>query len=274
MSVVCPRCGFTSAVETGECARCGVVFEKYLRRLAESDQADNDQEQTASGATDGSEERDRFVSGPAADSAGLAAASTPDTPWDFVKNMVLFVKAPVHPVHIGLRGLLCLVLAIWGVVFIFSPLEPKVMNSFWHLVNLPFHEAGHVILSPFGKFITMIGGSLLQLTMPLICLFSLLLWTRDTFGAAACLWWFGESFIDLAPYIGDARALRLTLLGGYTGREVADYHDWEYILRKLGWLEHDISLAWTAHIVGTMMILLSLVWAGYVLWLQYKNMDR
>ena len=45
-----------------------------------------------------------------------------------------------------------------------------VLGSFWHLVNLPFHEAGHILFRPFGRLMTSLGGSITQLLMPLICL--------------------------------------------------------------------------------------------------------
>jgi len=41
----------------------------------------------------------------------------------------------------------------------------KVM-PFMHLVNLPFHEAGHIIFKAFGRFIIFLGGCLGQLLMP------------------------------------------------------------------------------------------------------------
>jgi hypothetical protein len=68
-----------------------------------------------------------------------------------------------------------------------------------HLVNLPFHEAGHVIFSPFGRFMQVLGGTLGQLLMPTICMAVLLLRTREAFGAAVALWWLGENFMDVAP---------------------------------------------------------------------------
>ena len=48
-------------------------------------------------------------------------------------------------------------------------------NSFLHLVNLPFHEAGHIISRPFGAFITSLGGTPGQLLMPFICMGTLLI---------------------------------------------------------------------------------------------------
>jgi hypothetical protein len=142
-----------------------------------------------------------------------------------------------------------------------------------HLINLPFHEAGHVFLRPFGQFLMMLGGSLGQLLIPFICLAVFVMKTRDAFGASVALWWLGESFMDLAPYINDARELKLILIGGVTGREVVDYHDWEFILRKLGWLRYDHTLAHLANTVGIVLMLAAFAWGGYVLFKQYKNLD-
>ena len=59
---------------------------------------------------------------------------------------------------------------------------------------------------PLGRFMSVLGGSLMQLLIPAVCAGTLLLQTRDPFGAACCLWWIGENLLDLAPYIADARA--------------------------------------------------------------------
>jgi len=107
--------------------------------------------------------------------------------------------------------------------------------------------------------------------VPLICLFTFLVKTKDPFAASVSLWWLGENLIDLAPYINDARALNLILLGGVTGRDVEDYHDWEFILRKLGLLEYDHLMAQTAHMIGSLLMIIAVVWGGSVLLIQYGN---
>lgn len=116
----------------------------------------------------------------------------------------------------------------------------------------------------------MLGGSLGQLLMPFICLIVFLVKSRDPFGASVALWWLGQNFIDLAPYINDARALNLTLLGGITGRDAANYHDWEFILRKLGLLSWDHGLAKFSHFTGSLFILIAFAWGGYLLYRQYE----
>ena len=64
------------------------------------------------------------------------------------------------------------------------------------------------------------------------------------------------------------------LLGGVTGSEVEDYHDWEVLLTKLGWMQHDHLIARTTFAIGVFFMLLSLAWGGYILWQQYKSTGR
>src|SRR6187549_1992007 len=149
------------------------------------------------------------------------------------------------------RFFLLALLAWWTVGFTVHPLNGEFIGaSFLHLINLPFHEAGHILFSPFGAFMTAFGGSLMQLLIPLVCVISFIR-REDGFAAAVCAWWAGQNLIDLAPYIADARALQLVLLGGHTGAEV-EGHDWEAILTSLGWLGYDRTLGHTAHWTGVL----------------------
>jgi hypothetical protein len=155
------------------------------------------------------------------------------------------------------RTLLFLLLLVWTARFVTAPSPDVIMAAFLHRVDLVFHEAGHVVFSPFGQFMTVLGGSLFQLLVPVVCAVALYR-SRDRFGAVVAAWWFGQNLVDLAPYIGDARALQLPLLGGRTGAEV-EGHDWEAILRTLGWLQHDRGLATAAHAIGSIMMIACLV---------------
>jgi hypothetical protein len=73
-----------------------------------------------------------------------------------------------------------------------------------------------------------------------------------------------ENLLDLAPYIADARALQLVLLGGKTGAEV-EGHDWEYLLTELGWMRFDRTLGLGAYRLGLMMMFGALVWGAVYL---------
>lgn len=188
-----------------------------------------------------------------------------------LKESLSYLDPDVNILHIVGRTFLLLILAVWGLKLIFSSPEGNAAGtSILHLVNLPFHEAGHIIFRIFGRFFSVLGGSILQVLIPLICLGTFLLKTRDPFAASASLWWAGENLLDIAPYINDARALKLMLLGGVTGADVDDYHDWQYILGKLGMLSCDHSLATAAHLFGSMLMLTACVWGGYIIWKQFQ----
>lgn len=162
----------------------------------------------------------------------------------------------------GLLGLL----ALWTLAFLARGLDAaSLMGSFLHLVHLPFHEAGHVLLSPFGQFLSVLGGSLFQVAIPLLCGAVFLVKHRDPFSASVTLWWAGQSLMDLAPYIADARALQLPLLGGQTGAEV-EGHDWEYLLGAMGLLNQDVFLGRLSFALGALAMLGALGWGGMVLW--------
>ena len=165
-----------------------------------------------------------------------------------------------HAAALG-RAALWLGLAIWTFSRLRTPL-PDLAGSFMHLINLPFHEAGHIIFMPLGSFMMSLGGSLLQVMIPLICAWAFLFQQDDPFAASACIWWAGESLLDLAPYIDDARSLQLMLLGGPAAE--VEGHDWEAILTALGWLHLDHALARLAWVLGAGLMIGALAWAAAI----------
>jgi hypothetical protein len=241
----CPKCGFEQALEGAECQKCGLIFSKYSKMLEKKTRATDDKP---------------FVT-PLTNDRG-----------EFIKSLLFEAHTETNPLVLAGRSLIFIIILTWGFKFILSPMKSQyAMESFWHLVNLPFHETGHLVFRPFGRLMTSLGGSLGQLLMPLTCLVVFLIKTRDTFAAAFALWWLGENFLDLAPYINDARSLTLPLLGGNTGRTSPyGFHDWEFILKEIGWIKHDHALAHFAHILGCLLMILALVWAGYILYKQYR----
>jgi hypothetical protein len=144
------------------------------------------------------------------------------------------------------------------VVFLWTPLSPDSGDSFLHLPNLIFHEAGHVIFAPLGEFMSVLGGSLLQVLIPVIAAIAFVRQAQP-FGAVVCVWWAGQNLTDLAPYIADARALRLTLLGGRTGAEV-EGHDWEYLLTQLGVSHLDRTIGTVTHAAGILIMVAALAY--------------
>lgn len=157
---------------------------------------------------------------------------------------------------------------VWGFSYVLEDIAALgTWSNFLHTVNLPFHEAGHLFFGVFGAFIGSLGGTLGQLIMPVVAGVALLRVSADTFGASLCLWWFGQNFLDVAPYIADARAGELLLLGGNYGKSSPyGFHDWEFILGETGLLAHDTLLAGISLNLGRIIMLLGMLWGGYLLW--------
>jgi hypothetical protein len=255
--MICPKCGHEQPDGGLECGRCRVVFAKYERMAARR------------GASGGA----LSVSAPVPP-AGAAPEEETQSLGGWLWERTLFIDAPVNPFFWGGRMVLFLILLIWGLYFFFQPFaNGMAMQSVLHLVHLPLHEAGHVFFGFFGRFIGVMGGALGQTLMPLAFVLSFL-WKHNPFAAAVCLWWLGHSFMDLAPYIADARALELPLLGGVTGRDVPDYHDFEYLLGRLGWLKYDQVLGHLAEKTGMLLMTAAFVWGGILLYHQYQQRDH
>jgi hypothetical protein len=122
-------------------------------------------------------------------------------------------------------------------------------------ITLGVHELGHVIWSPFGEFMAALGGSLTQLLAPLAaCL--VLARQEDRLGRLVPLFWLSSSLGQLAPYIGDARAMELNLVSPGDGDII---HDWNYLLSHLDMLPADRSLAMACVIGAWLVLILSVV---------------
>lgn len=258
----CPKCGFDQASQATECLKCGIIFAKFIKA------------QKTDSTPDSSETSKESKTVPDEKSIEQEDVPADEDLWALAKNLFFYAKPDTNPFIFGGRALFFLIMLIWGMVFIFSSVKSGyAMESLWHLVNLPFHEAGHIIFRPLGRFMTSLGGSLAQVLMPLVCLVVFVVQTRDTFAASFALWWTGQNFIDLAPYINDARSLTLPLLGGNTGRTSPyGFHDWEFILKESGLIRYDHSIANFSHGFGAVIMILALIWGGYILFKQFRNL--
>jgi hypothetical protein len=235
----CPKCGFEQADGGAECLRCGVLFARW------------EEARSAGGRL----YRPSTVK--------VEEVEEPGTDW---RALLLEEPGDAGPVRFWARAALYAVLLVWGCRFLLSSVaENYVGESILHWINLPFHEAGHIIFGFFGDFIRALGGTLGQLLIPAICLGALLLRTRDPFGASVALWWLAENFMDIGPYIADASSGRLLLLGGVTGRDVPGYHDWENILGDLNLLAYDRRLGFLSYAFGRLLMIAALAWGGWLL---------
>lgn len=120
-------------------------------------------------------------------------------------------------------------------------------------VNLVFHEAGHPLFGLFGwETLGILGGTLMQLLVPLAVTGSFAL-RRDALGTAVGGFWLSENLLNIARYVGDARAQLLPLVGG-------GEHDWATLLGQWGALAQDQRIAGVLRAIGWLGMLAAWAW--------------
>ncbi|MBL6750265.1 MAG: hypothetical protein ISP90_07065 [Nevskia sp.] len=257
MSEPCPKCGYLrqpqDAGSAGECPRCGVIYAKYLEHLARAQASTRivAAGETAAGGDGGSFFETQF-------------AKLGEVP-ERVDPVVFYGSCAAYALF-----------ALWGLWFIVQPFNSLALGeSFLHRADLPFHEFGHVLFRPFGDWLMFLGGSLFQCLLPLIVGGYFLFWQRQPFSASICLWWAGQNFIDVAPYIADAQRMALPLTGEWSDDVAAARqwrHDWHNILQPLGLLGWDQGLAHLSKSVGTLLMVTSWAWGGMLLRRQWRRL--
>ncbi len=134
--------------------------------------------------------------------------------------------------------------------------------SEWHFidnVNLIIHEAGHVVFLPFGYFLTVLGGTLMQLIIPLLFIIYFV-YKDNQYSASLLLYWLGINLFNISVYAGDALKMQLPLLTGDK-----DGHDWNQMLFVLGWFKHVQLISGIIWGLGVLIILLAFAWGIYSL---------
>ena len=124
-------------------------------------------------------------------------------------------------------------------------------------VFVPIHEGGHLLFRFFGEFISVAGGTILQLLVPVL-LASYFLFHRQPQGVAFCLFFMFEQLLPISTYMADARAQDLPLLTIGDAEDVI--HDWNFLFGKLGVLDHDIQIAGFVRFLGWLGMIAIVVW--------------
>ena len=132
--------------------------------------------------------------------------------------------------------------------------EPGFMFVLDH-ANLLFHEAGHPLVGLFSSRLETYGGTLGQLTFPVLLAVSF--WRkRQALAFAAAVIWFFENWLNIARYMADARALLLPLVGGGD-------HDWNTIFSRWNLLQFDTQIAGAVRFIGWAGMLLAIAWVAW-----------
>lgn len=251
----CPKCHYQRKPDDngnpGTCPACGLIFAKWMKQNFSTDRDEN------------------------GDKAAIAPRSQAGWRRTLI-DLLLHVEQNINPVYFWGRVIVYIGILAWGwrfirMDFVNNPFE--IGNSWMHVINLVFHEAGHVVFRPFGWFIMILGGTLGQLLMPIIVMVAFLWNKRNTFGASVGLWWLGQSFKDCAPYIDDAQDQQLVLLGGRTGADAPGNHDWNNILNEFNMLERHREFASLADNVGAALMIAALIWGAMLLYRQYRQLQ-
>lgn len=131
--------------------------------------------------------------------------------------------------------------------------------------NFAVHEAGHPLVGIFSGRLAVYGGTLAQLLFPAVCMLEF--WRRrEALSCALCGIWLGQSLLNVARYMADARAMRLPLAG--FGEH--SLHDWSLILSRWGLLREDVLMANGLRVVAWLGIAAALGFVAYR-WRESRN---
>jgi hypothetical protein len=122
-------------------------------------------------------------------------------------------------------------------------------------VNLMIHEAGHLFFSWGGHTLMILGGTIGELLVPLLCALYFY-FHGQTYGFTFSVFWFFENFLYIGTYMRDARSEGLPLINGDIGDWTLLFGQWHLLqsdlkigqfFRDLGWLGMCATLAWLAY---------------------------
>ena len=240
----CPKCAYQRLptdrhIHEGVCPACGIAYQKYIARQR-----------------------------------GLPVDVPAPLEYEIVPHWSQrWMASPdrVSPLAFNARCAAWCGFTLWGIWFAVHGIDWEIIGgSFLHQVILPFHEFGHILFLPFGRFMAILGGSLFQVMLPLGLGAAFLFRQRDTFGASVMLWWTGQSLVDLSPYVADAVERSLPLVGG-AGEQA---HDWGNLLTMMDLLAQTRTLAHLCFGAGLLLMLAGLAWGAALLRRQYQCMHH
>lgn len=84
---------------------------------------------------------------------------------------------------------------------------------------------------------------------------------QNNLSASPVLWWAGQSWVDISPYIQDAPYRALPLIGGMD----ESAHDWGNLLGRWNLLDKANALAHASFFIGISLMVLSLIWGFWLI---------
>ncbi len=149
------------------------------------------------------------------------------------------------------RWIFSLLLIPVCVYFVLHRGEYTLLDNF-HLI---VHEAGHLFFSFFGTFVQFLGGTLMQLIIPILLL---VIFYKSAMPKGMQLSFFllGHSLINVSVYAADARTQVLPLLGN--GK-----HDWNYLLNEMNLLNFDEQVGYVFFSLAILFFVIAVILPAY-----------
>ncbi len=144
---------------------------------------------------------------------------------------------------------------IFYLLFLLYAAADRTGFLFIDYVNLIIHEGGHFFFSWFGYIVMILGGTLGELLVPLLCA-AYFWWHRETTAVAFCSFWFFENFLYIGTYMADARSQDLPLVG-------SGDHDWDILFTHWNLLLHDQQLGHVTRALGWLGMLATVAWLAF-----------
>ncbi len=112
--------------------------------------------------------------------------------------------------------------------------------SFLQWLNITIHQWGHGLFSSADQNLHIAGGTILQVAIPLVLMFTAL-FVRRFFAYTFFMGWFGMNLVVVGAYLADARGMgEMTRLSGdeFSAGEDdpgqgAGVHDWQFLLGQM-----------------------------------------
>lgn len=244
---VCPKCGhdrgaLDAYAAQDRCPACGLIYAKYVQARFAAPKPRVPTDEPASHGW-----------------RATLAERIPDLTQIGMRD-----GEAAGSIDLWARAALYVALVVYGVRLAAMDIPSwEISRSLIHLPMVPIHEFGHVLFMPFGEFMTLLGGSLFQVALPLIFGAIFLFRRHDPFAASVMLWWSAVAVMDVAPYMYDAHEPQHVLLTGRTGDTGA--HDFIDVLHDLGLLKQARTVGRVTHAFGVLMLAVSFLWGALVL---------
>ena len=154
----------------------------------------------------------------------------------------------------------------WGAFYALFLVHAATNTSgflFLDFANLMVHEAGHALFSWLGYYTQILGGTLGELLVPILCTLAFVRRGQTT-AVAFCAFWTFENLLYIATYMGDARTSALPLVG-------SEESDWTILFTHWGVLQHDRTIASWVRGFGWIGMLGTVAW---LVWMHVTVDDR